>query len=976
MGVGLGWQRMHSSNPYISGQAWSDKVTRSGNNVSYSLNLCMKVEKASGYWDYVWYVDMQVGSNTSNNRKVKNNTSWHQIIGGKEYYQSTFNGNFTGSVNVSGKATSIQLRAQFHDSNGNRGPNVYWNVPIPAATSMDDIKKEVSGVGSDIASISAKVTKTGNYSTITSWKLEYGVRNYSENVKTISGNNLSINWLLENLLADTNYKYRITVSNSSGYSKQATGAFRTEEEVIGYRVTKGELIEPGVYEDGEASGEFVQIDNVYDNEGQITSVEMLGNAEQTTYEGKNLIDFDTATLYTNASVDSTRQGNGFKSTIKSATLPTYYDLNVTMPAGTYTLSFEARCQNSNSLLLNTQGYIFGGRGVLKDASGATASDAYRTLNSTWKKFSFTITTTASMAFTTANALHLYFLAPDSTQVFELQNPMFEAGSTRTDYEQYVGGTPAPNPDYPQPISVVTGEQTVQVTGRNLLPTTEDWEQTLNGVNIKYESGVYTFNGTSTSSGSMATRAAVAPYTIRSGDYFHYCNSFASSNINIQLFFTDGASLATSMNATNRVFPIDIYNGTSYVGKTISSFRVNFASGQTFNGTASPMILHYVSTVTSYEPYQGQSYEINLGKNLFDINSLATAAITVSDGVATGQGQHFYAAFGQNTNGVSFIKRGGQLSISLKAYTDGNQAIAANEGLVVRVIYTDGTSEIAIRFLNNQTTATTKTYTTVAGENVASVQLTYANNGGNIWHISEFQIEASPQPTPYSAYFTPIELVKVGNYQDRIYKNNGKWYIEKQIQKATFDGSSDESWALGTTGSLRYPFGIDVVGKGWTSSSIDGVMCNTFLVDVSSENDAAKQSIFTCRGTNWSNRMWFFCPKSAIAGSTSEEILASYKTFLSAHPTTVYYALATSTTTEITNETLIAQLEALGVATLYVGLNNVLVATNNVAPTLKIDYKLTVKEPVYDDRSDELVGWIIYPDGRKKKIKEIRRVYPT
>lgn len=237
MGVGLGWQRMHSSNPYISGQAWKDSVTRTGNNVSYSLNLCMKVEKASGYWDYIWYVDMQVGSNTSNNRKVKNNTSWHQIIGGKEYYQSTFNGNFTGSTSVSGKATSIRLRAQFHDSYGNRGPNVYWDVPIPAATSMDDIKATVSNVETDSASISAAITKAGNYSTITSWKLEYGSSNYGEHVETVSGNNLSVAWSLDSLNADTTYKYRITVTSSSGYSKQVTGVFRTPEEVIAHKIT-------------------------------------------------------------------------------------------------------------------------------------------------------------------------------------------------------------------------------------------------------------------------------------------------------------------------------------------------------------------------------------------------------------------------------------------------------------------------------------------------------------------------------------------------------------------------------------------------------------------------------------------------------------------------------------------------------------------------------------------------------------------
>jgi hypothetical protein len=40
-----------------------------------------------------------------------------------------------------------------------------------------------------------------------------------------------------------------------------------------------------------------------------------------------------------------------------------------------------------------------------------------------------------------------------------------AGSTAdSDFEPYVGGIPAPNPDYPQEVQTVTGEQTVTVTG--------------------------------------------------------------------------------------------------------------------------------------------------------------------------------------------------------------------------------------------------------------------------------------------------------------------------------------------------------------------------------------------------------------------------------------------------------------------------------------------------------------------------------
>lgn len=40
--------------------------------------------------------------------------------------------------------------------------------------------------------------------------------------------------------------------------------------------------------------------------------------------------------------------------------------------------------------------------------------------------------------------------------------IYNEGSTAKDYEPYTGGTPSPNPDYPQDIKVVTGENTITI----------------------------------------------------------------------------------------------------------------------------------------------------------------------------------------------------------------------------------------------------------------------------------------------------------------------------------------------------------------------------------------------------------------------------------------------------------------------------------------------------------------------------------
>ena len=54
-----------------------------------------------------------------------------------------------------------------------------------------------------------------------------------------------------------------------------------------------------------------------------------------------------------------------------------------------------------------------------------------------------------------------------------------------------------------------------------------------------------------------------------------------------------------------------------------------------------------------------------------------------------------------------------------------------------------------------------------------------------------QLEEGDQPHQSQSYpinLGDIELCKIGDYQDRIYKDNGKWYIEKQIGKVVLNGS--------------------------------------------------------------------------------------------------------------------------------------------------------------------------------------------
>lgn len=52
----------------------------------------------------------------------------------------------------------------------------------------------------------------------------------------------------------------------------------------------------------------------------------------------------------------------------------------------------------------------------------------------------------------------------------INNVRFNKG-TSTAYEPYTGGIPSPNPDYPQEVKVVKGDNKIKITGKNLISTT-------------------------------------------------------------------------------------------------------------------------------------------------------------------------------------------------------------------------------------------------------------------------------------------------------------------------------------------------------------------------------------------------------------------------------------------------------------------------------------------------------------------------
>lgn len=184
--------------------------------------------------------------------------------------------------------------------------------------------------------------------------------------------------------------------------------------------------------------------------------------------------------------------------------------------------------------------------------------------------------------------------------------------------------------------------------------------------------------------------------------------------------------------------------------------------------------------------------------------------------------------------------------------------------------------------------------------------------GSVATFTNIQLELGSTATTYEPYqgqsytidLDTLELAKIGTYQDRIYKEDGKWYIEKQVGK--YDGiTSGRFWDSAKTRVYIDVNGLMVIPP--SDSSIASVMSDKYLAKTEVQVITnGEDGICISQGGYMSIRDASFTDQATAFSSVAD--------------TTVYYALATPTTTEITDETLLSQLNF--IADIYEGINNI------------------------------------------------------
>lgn len=149
---------------------------------------------------------------------------------------------------------------------------------------------------------------------------------------------------------------------------------------------------------------------------------------------------------------------------------------------------------------------------------------------------------------------------------------------------------------------------------------------------------------------------------------------------------------------------------------------------------------------------------------------------------------------------------------------------------------------------------------------------------------------------YTVNLGSLELAKIGTYEDYIYKSGADWYVHKATTAVTLDGT--ETWDI--TGTTLFCTDI-------TDYAISGntPISNYFkgTINVPGAGSVADNTI------SFINRSGDTTPRFYVKYSNFANVTA-LTTWLTANTPTVYYALATATDTQITDSTLVAQLNAI------------------------------------------------------------------
>ena len=223
-------------------------------------------------------------------------------------------------------------------------------------------------------------------------------------------------------------------------------------------------------------------------------IDLKGNTSQESTTGKNLLQ-NTATTQTINGITFTINSDKSVKVSGTASATVYLAYNTfLLKAGTYTLSAGVFVNSLTRIQL------------IEDVTGrpllaSTQSSSLQT---------FTINEDKNV--------FLQYRINNGEIIDTTFYPQLESGSSATSYEPYTGGIASPNPDYPQEIKSVTGNQVISVCGKNLISSSTRSGNTLffNNANSQtdyiFKAGTYTLSYVNSNTTSVYIRTATTSAT--------------------------------------------------------------------------------------------------------------------------------------------------------------------------------------------------------------------------------------------------------------------------------------------------------------------------------------------------------------------------------------------------------------------------------------------------------------------------------
>lgn len=731
--------------------------------------------------------------------------------------------------------------------------------------------------------------------------------------KTFANNTLRYNGKMINTFASEisfeRKKENVSLKSGATFKKWAKTEIDNANAQITIQAGQIEEIQTDISTPNQrVSGTYIDIDNALDE--PLVDFSIDGDTYQNTTTGKNLLkpkNVSTTTGGITASYDATTQTFTFNGTCTADNTSFSLSVNNTIPmiAGT------------------TKSYAFWVGGSV------TNYCTMRHFNSNYSKGQgyslLNLSSSNPVAFITLS--QTFDCPPDKSSI------RFDSGSVANnlkvrfmvtnegndDYEPYTYGA-SPNPNWEQPIESVTGRNTLFVCGKNIFSS--DLEQgTINGT-------------TGLPSNVTTTRLRTINY-ISVLPNTQYTLSINETNKTIYVFEYDG-----NYNFIQRIpsswIELPYTFTTSNITKNIKIvFRNNDDSDISPPNVTNRQL--ELGTQTTYEPYQGISQEINLGKNLFNINqsevSVLYATITINGNELT-QKNSSTDAYSQSNWFIYNLIVGETYHVNCE-FTNTN-------GCTLRLNMYDRNDTLINRTDNTTATSGTLSLTFVATDTTCKMRL-YSNNTStaNSYSVifNNIQLEKGSQETAYSNYFEPIKLNKIGNYQDYLFFNEesspyynielqkNRWYIHKEIGEVAL--GNDDTWVAQTSSNTTVLF----VSENATSLfSLANYTTNYKMTHFTT--NTATYSSDTIGSYVFNNQLR--CRILNTIASTSGD----FKTWLSNNNVKIIGTLATPTDTEITAdnyEELYAQLNNLLQTPILKGINHIGIDTENLQPNFNIEY---------------------------------------